>query len=98
MSGDDSSSDGDNSKSSEDSDLLRRNQLLVKQELNEQREQLLNDLPKEYKQKFGAIGFGKWSKRWLPVLIRGPYDVGPGETRQSWMAMYEKVSRSGMSI
>jgi hypothetical protein len=92
------SSDSNSSSSSgepleeDPANKLRRHQLDAKIEFDENKKNILDSIPKAYKENFGQIGFGKWAKKWLPVLIRSPYDVGPGTVRRQWFAMYEKVS------
>jgi hypothetical protein len=87
----DSSSSGEPLQEEDPADKLRRHQLDAKIEFDKNKKNILDSIPKAYKEKFGQIGFGRWAKKWVPVLIRSPYDVRPGTTRRQWLAMYEKV-------
>jgi hypothetical protein len=87
----DSSSSSDEPLEEDPADKLRRHQLDAKIKFDENKQNILDSFPNAYKEKFGQIGFGRWGKKWVPVLIRSPYDVRPGTTRRQWLAMYEKV-------
>lgn len=63
----------------------------VRNKIQDEKETIMSMIPNEYKEKFGTIGFGKWGKKWHPVLIRSPYDVRPGNVQRDWFVMYEKV-------
>jgi hypothetical protein len=55
------------------------------------RDDVLNDVPEQVKEKYGQIGFSKWGKVFIPVLIMNPFHVPPGPVRETWFDMYEKV-------
>lgn len=64
----------------------------AKKDFEEERDQVLQTIPSSYSKMFGQIGFGAWSKTsLLPVLILNPYHVPPGEVRNQWLHMFEKV-------
>lgn len=58
----------------------------------QEKKQLLKQIPKEVKAMFRSVGFCKWNKSYLPVMILGPYDVAPGNLRDLWMEMKANVS------
>ena len=62
-----------------------------KQQFEEDRDEILRNIPKDSRKQFKELGFGKWNRDWLPVMILGPYDVAPGPVRDQWMSMAEKV-------
>ena len=64
---------------------------IAKRIFEQEKEEILNSIPENYRNKFGQIGFTKWGKCLLPILILNPYDVPPGEVRGKWLTMYEKV-------
>jgi hypothetical protein len=58
--------------------------------------ELLSQLPKPYIDRFGQVGFGKYSKKFYPVMILSPYDVPygpPANIREGWMETFEKVRK-----
>ncbi len=57
----------------------------------EERAKVLEQIPDECKKEFRTLGFGKWSKHYLPVMVLGPYDVPPGPLRDQWMKNFDKV-------
>lgn len=65
----------------------------AKKEFEEEKTQILAELPEEYKNMWGQVGYSKWNKNWLPCLIVGPFEVpGNSDMRRQWMAMWEHVS------
>lgn len=63
----------------------------AKKEFEAYRDGILAKIPKKYKISFGQIGFTKWNKGMVPVLILSPFQVPPGEVRSMWISMFEKV-------
>ena len=57
------------------------------------RKNILQQIPEQSKREFRTLGFTKWGKDFLPVMVLGPYDVGPGGVRDQWMQMFENVSK-----
>lgn len=41
----------------------------------EEENKYMESIPDDIKQVFREIGFAKWSKEWIPVLVLSPYDV-----------------------
>jgi hypothetical protein len=64
----------------------------LREAFEEERDEILKQLPDTYKSMFGRIGFAKWSGMTLPVLILNPYHVPPYPVRQQWFKQYENVS------
>jgi hypothetical protein len=64
----------------------------LKKEFEEEKAEILAELPKEYKNLWGQCGFAKWGKAWLPCLFVSPFDVGGSQMRDDWMKMYNGVS------
>jgi hypothetical protein len=65
---------------------------IERQKFEAERSQILESLPKKYKDLFGQIGFCHWGRQLCPTLILNPFDVPPGSIRQLWLEMYNKVS------
>lgn len=65
----------------------------AKEEYEEERNRVLMQLPHEVKDQFGQIGFGKFGKKWYPVLLISPYDVALESVRAEWYVSFEKVCR-----
>lgn len=57
----------------------------------QERDEILRQLPDAYKNMFGRIGFAKWSNMTLPVLILNPYDVPPRPVRAQWLGHFQNV-------
>jgi len=71
-----------------------RRRAQLKRAFEQERDEILASIPEEYKKMFGQIGFTKWSKALIPVVILNPYHLpgGPdGAVRNQWLAMYEKL-------
>ena len=69
--------------------------LIEKKELFEkEKQEFLDQIPNSVKERYGQMYFGKWSAKYLPVLVMDPYKLepGPGSTREQYIAMFEKVS------
>lgn len=62
-----------------------------RKQFEQERDEIINNIPKEVKNQFKECGFAKWNKDWLPIMFLGPFDVAPGPVRDQWMAMVEKV-------
>jgi hypothetical protein len=58
----------------------------------EEKANILDQIPKEIINDFRTCGFAKWNKEYLPCMQLGPYDVAPGLIRDQWMDMFENVS------
>lgn len=71
--------------------VLQEGKALAKKEFEADRAEILKSTPAEYKKMFGQIGFTKWNKVLIPVLILNPYHVPPGNVRQQWLDMHQKV-------
>ena len=70
---------------------LTPKQLQMKEEFEKKKQEVLDSLPQEVKSKFGQQFFSKWGKSSLPVLVLSPFNVPPGQVRDTWFDMYEKV-------
>ena len=73
--------------------LLREAIAEAKRDFEADRAAVLDQVPSKVQDMFGQVGFGKWGKNMLPVLILGPYTVPPGQARDTWMEMFNKVRR-----
>ena len=73
-------------------DMAKKRYRKLKQRFEEERDEILGNIPDSVKDLFGQVGFTKWGKFNLPVLVRSPYDVSPGDVRDIWFDMYNKVS------
>jgi len=62
------------------------------------RKDILQQIPEKSKREFRTLGFAKWGKDFLPVMVLGPYDVGPGGVRDQWMQMFENTIKSGRAM
>jgi hypothetical protein len=65
-----------------------------RRKFEKEKRELLEQLPASYVESFGQVGFGKYSKKFYPVMILGPYDVPhgpPAYVRENWMETFEKV-------
>ena len=60
-------------------------------EYQEESDRVVRQLPVENTRMFGQIGFGKFGKKWFPVLIISPYDVALESVRNEWYGTFEKV-------
>ena len=78
-------------------DRIARNRDSLKKDFEKERNEILEAMPDDYKAMLGQIGFAKWSKNLVPVLILSPFDLPPGvgSVREQWMHMYEKLSSQG---
>ena len=74
------------SSSSDDKRLERKSQF------EKERDEILAEVPGSVKERFGTIGFSKWSKELLPVLVLSPFRVPAGQVRDTWFEMFDKVS------
>lgn len=66
----------------------------LKRAFEQERDEILASIPEDYKKMFGQIGFTKWSKNLIPVVILNPYRLPGGQegtVRHRWLAMYEKL-------
>jgi hypothetical protein len=64
-----------------------------KREYLSEKAELMERIPEEYSKNIGKIVFGKWKKDpYRPVLLAGPYQVPPGNLRDTWITMFENVS------
>mmetsp|Transcript_2196 Transcript_2196/g.4627 ORF Transcript_2196/g.4627 Transcript_2196/m.4627 type:complete len:447 (-) Transcript_2196:437-1777(-) len=70
----------------------------AKKELEDEKNEIMGNVPHSIQSFWGEIGFAKWGKSYLPVLNLGPYQVPPGEARNSWMSMYQKMKEKGRSL
>ena len=66
----------------------------VKRIFEEERDEVLKSIPAEYSNMMGQIGFTKWGRNTLPILILNPFHVPPGKVREQWMTMYKTVRSS----
>jgi hypothetical protein len=73
-------------------ELLEKRRKEVKADFEARKKDILEQVPDEVKGRFRHLGFVKWSKSYLPILILSPFDVPPGPVRQQWMKMFENVS------
>ena len=62
-----------------------------KERFEKERYEILKELPGSLKDRFGQIFFAKWSGTTLPVLVLNPFSVAPGQVRNMWHVMFEKV-------
>lgn len=54
----------------------------------------LKAYPDEAKDLFKEVGFVRWRKRHLPVLVLSPLDVPAGPVREAWLRAYHKYQNS----
>ena len=71
--------------------VLQDGKTLAKREFEAYKAGILKSTPADYKIMFGQIGFTKWNKILIPVLILNPFHVPPGNVRQKWLDMHQKV-------
>jgi hypothetical protein len=76
-------------KSTKDIDIERA---AAKAEFEAKKAEVDEHMPQSYRDMFGQIGFFRWSKTLLPVLILDPFDVPPGEVRILWLEYFDRVS------
>jgi hypothetical protein len=69
----------------------------AKKEFEAKRDAFLSTLPDLLKRMFGQMGFVKYQKEFLPVLILSPYNVPPSQTRDNWLTGYENVRCIGLN-
>lgn len=67
-------------------------------EYNEEKDRVIMQLPEEIVNKFGQMGFGKFGKKWFPVLIVSPFDVALQNVRDDWYTSFEKVRQSEPTV
>jgi hypothetical protein len=67
---DSSRSSGEPLQEEDPANKLRRHQLDAKIEFDENKKNILDSIPKAYKEKFGQIGFSRWGKKWHPCQTR----------------------------
>jgi hypothetical protein len=72
--------------------LLKDGILEAKVEFLKNKKEILDKIPETYKESFGRIGFAKWGKASLPVLVVDPFDAPPRPARELWLQMFEKAS------
>merc|ERR1712232_564496 len=65
-----------------------------KNEFERKKKEVLKNIPLDVKNLFQEVGFAKWQKNFLPVLVLSPYSVPPGAVREQWLKMYEKVKEN----
>ncbi len=70
---------------------LRRRREKAKVVFEKERVEIMEQIPEKDKKEFRTLGFGKWGKDFLPVMLLGPYDAPPGNVREQWMKMFENV-------
>ena len=64
---------------------------LARKEKFEQRKQdILDQMPDQVKERFGHVYFGKWGKSFLPCLVMNPFHIEPGNVRNTFYDMFEK--------
>eukprot|EP01083_Nonionella_stella_P233662 823035_1 len=92
----------DNSDSDDEPQLTPREQARYDRRIakaqvifEKDRKDILQQIPEKSKREFRTLGFAKWGKDFLPVMVLGPYDVGPGGVRDQWMQMFENTIKSG---
>ena len=78
-------------KSLVDKGKARRAELKAKFEAEKRK--VLALVPEVVKNNFRDVGFAKWGKEVLPVMFLGPFDVAPGDVRETWMNMQKKVRK-----
>lgn len=88
------STDNDSDSSNESKQKKQYEKLLRKAKLlfEEEKANILDQIPKDIVNDFRTCGFAKWNKEFLPCMQLGPYDVAPGLIRDQWMDMFENVS------
>jgi hypothetical protein len=96
---DDNDDDGEEEDENSVDRLFERESAMIeasKREFENKKQEVLNQLPASYQDRFGQVGFGKYSKKFYPVMILGPYDVPHGKPafiRENWMETFEKVRK-----
>jgi len=63
-------------------------------EYQEETNRVVQQLPIEITSMFGQIGYGRFGKKWFPVLIVSPYDVAFERVRSEWYTTFEKVRQT----
>lgn len=92
----------ENNPTHDDESLKNENDTSTKKEVSsrvdqervafeQERDAILQQLSSEYRSMFGRIGFAKWAKMTLPVLILNPYHVPPHPVRQQWLNQFRNV-------
>ena len=69
----------------------------IKSNFEGERVDVLSSIPPTLTDLFGQVGFVKWGKTTLPVLVRNPCDVALGQARHLWFEMYSDVSFHSVS-
>jgi hypothetical protein len=87
------SADNDSDSSTESKQKKQYEKLVQKAKLlfEEEKANILDQIPKEIINDFRTCGFAKWNKEYLPCMQLGPYDVAPGLIRDQWMDMFENA-------
>lgn len=86
------SEDGEASKSNQNPIPEEQEIQFMESISDEEEKQFMDSLPDEIKVDFRELGFSKWGKDWLPVLILSPYDVDVN-LRDQWKKKYEKFKK-----
>lgn len=60
-------------------------------EYREETSRVLQQLPEEITSMFGQIGYGKFGKKWFPLLCISPFDVALESVRTEWYGTFERV-------
>jgi len=69
----------------------------AREEFEQEKQEILDSVPKSYKDHFNEIVLVKWGKAtFLPGLILNPYDVPPEPVRSDWLKMLKNVSLSNI--
>jgi len=63
----------------------------ARQEFENKKTEVLASLPAKAKDLFGQVGFAKFGKQTYGVLVLSPFDVPPGQVREGWYEVYDKV-------
>jgi hypothetical protein len=75
---------------------LRTKLLKVKNDFLSQKKDIMKQIPSDVKKIYFQCGFAQWGSKdnyYLPVLFLGPYDVSPGDVRDTWLKKFYQMVR-----
>ena len=71
--------------------VLEEGKAEAKAEFESYRASVLEEIPQKYKDSFNQIGFSKWGKHMMAILVLSPFDIPPRPVREQWLEMFSKV-------
>lgn len=63
----------------------------ARREFEQERDEVMKQVPQRNKRLFNQVGFAKWGKTNLPAMALDPYSVPPGDIRDQWRKMFDNV-------